>query len=58
MMVYGREGPLYDLYGEAYTPFEWHQQLFDYANEIGITLFSSPFDETMSIFSIIKCSRI
>jgi N-acetylneuraminate synthase len=37
---------LYDLYGEAYTPFEWHQQLFDYARQRGITLFSSPFDET------------
>ena len=37
---------LYDLYKEAYTPFEWHQALFDYAREIDITLFSSPFDET------------
>ena len=37
---------LYDLYSEAYTPFEWHKELFDYAKEIGITLFSSPFDET------------
>jgi pseudaminic acid synthase len=37
---------LYDLYEEAHTPFEWHQELFSYANDIGITLFSSPFDET------------
>ncbi len=37
---------LYDLYSEAYTPFEWHKELFAYANEIGVTLFSSPFDET------------
>ncbi len=37
---------LYDLYKEAYTPFEWHDQLFKYARELGITLFSSPFDET------------
>ena len=37
---------LYDLYSEAYTPFEWHEQLFKYAKELGITLFSSPFDET------------
>ena len=37
---------LYDLYSEAYTPFEWHKELFDYAEEIGVTLFSSPFDET------------
>lgn len=37
---------LYDLYEEASTPFEWHQELFAYAKEIGITLFSTPFDET------------
>lgn len=37
---------LYDLYAEAMTPYEWHQALFDYANAIGIELFSSPFDET------------
>ena len=37
---------LYDLYSEAYTPFEWHKELFSYANKIGVTLFSSPFDET------------
>lgn len=37
---------LYELYKEAYTPFEWHEELFDYANSIGITIFSSPFDET------------
>ncbi len=37
---------LYDLYGEAYTPFEWHRELFSFAREVGITLFSSPFDET------------
>ena len=37
---------LYDLYSEAYTPFEWHKELFAYASEIGVTLFSSPLDET------------
>ena len=37
---------LYDVYDEAYTPFEWHKELFRYAREIEITLFSSPFDET------------
>ena len=35
---------LYDLYSEAYTPWEWHEELFDYAKEIGIELFSTPFD--------------
>lgn len=37
---------LYDLYQWAQTPFEWHQQLFSKAKEVGITLFSTPFDET------------
>jgi N-acetylneuraminate synthase len=37
---------LYDLYKWAETPFEWHKELFDYAKEVGITIFSTPFDET------------
>lgn len=37
---------LYDLYNEAYTPWEWQKELMDYANEIGIILFSTPFDKT------------
>ena len=37
---------LYDLYKEAHTPFEWHKDLFSFANNIGITIFSTPFDET------------
>ena len=37
---------LYDLYKEAETPFEWHEELFRYAKEIDLTIFSSPFDET------------
>src|SRR5690606_21060491 len=35
-----------DLYKEAHTPWDWHKKLFDYAKEIGITIFSSPFDYT------------
>ena len=35
---------LYDLYKEAYTPWEWHQTLFDTAKESGLICFSSPFD--------------
>ena len=37
---------LYQLYEKAYTPWEWHKELFDYAREIGIDIFSSPFDKT------------
>ena len=37
---------LYDLYKEAFTPYEWHPQLFKYAQNLGITIFSSPFDES------------
>jgi len=37
---------LYELYQWAYTPWEWHQELFDYAREIGIDIFSSPFDKS------------
>lgn len=35
---------LYDLYKKAYTPWEWHQPLFDRAKERGLIAFSSPFD--------------
>ena len=37
---------LYDLYEENYTPWEWTPKLMKVANELGITLFTSPFDET------------
>lgn len=37
---------LYDLYKWAETPFEWHKTIFDYAASIGITIFSTPFDES------------
>jgi len=37
---------LYQLYSDAYMPWDWHQPLFDYAKKIGITAFSSPFDTT------------
>jgi pseudaminic acid synthase len=37
---------LYKLYQWAQTPFEWHKPIFDHARRIGITLFSTPFDET------------
>ncbi|PCE66556.1 pseudaminic acid synthase [Sediminicola luteus] len=37
---------LYELYGEAYTPWEWHKELFDLAKKEGLICFSSPFDKT------------
>ena len=37
---------LYQLYQDSEMPWEWHKPLFEYAHEIGITIFSSPFDET------------
>ncbi|MFZ5669345.1 MAG: pseudaminic acid synthase [Pseudomonadota bacterium] len=37
---------LYELYQEAHTPFEWHAALFERAAKRGVTMFSSPFDET------------
>jgi len=37
---------LFDLYERAYTPWEWHKQLFDVAKEEGLICFSSPFDST------------
>jgi pseudaminic acid synthase len=37
---------LYDLYKWAETPYEWHKKIFNYAAKIGITCFSTPFDES------------
>ncbi|WP_107947359.1 pseudaminic acid synthase [Lysinibacillus parviboronicapiens] len=37
---------LYNLYKEAYTPWEWHEPIFNRAQELGLLAFSSPFDET------------
>ncbi len=47
---------LWKLYDEAHTPMEWHKRLFDYAKKIGITIFSTPFDETsVNFLEKIKC---
>ncbi len=37
---------LFELYSQGSTPWEWHEELFQYAKDIGITIFSSPFDIT------------
>ena len=36
---------LWKLYEKAQTPYIWHKELFDFAKKIGITCFSTPFDE-------------
>lgn len=37
---------LYDLYQEAFTPWEWHRELDEYAKSLGLLFFSTPFDKT------------
>lgn len=37
---------LYKLYGQAYTPWEWHKPIFDHARDLGMVPFSTPFDDT------------
>ena len=37
---------LYKLYGQAYTPWDWHKLIFDRATELGMIPFSTPFDDT------------
>jgi pseudaminic acid synthase len=37
---------LYELYEEAYTPWEWHEPIMKHANELGMICFSTPFDDT------------
>ena len=37
---------LYDLYSEAYTPWEWQRELMEYAQELGLIFFSTPFDKS------------
>lgn len=41
---YGKN--LYELYQIAHTPWEWHEEIFNYAKSLGMLAFSSPFDET------------
>ena len=42
----GAATSLYKLYGEAYTPGEWHKPIFDRARELGMIPFSTPFDDS------------
>lgn len=46
-----KQGPwsgrkLFDLYEEAGTPYDWHEELFSHAKNLGLTIFSTPFDES------------
>lgn len=47
---------LYDLYKEAYTPWEWHQAIFDEAKKCGIVCFSTPFDNSAVDF-LMECGN-
>lgn len=47
---------LYELYKEAYTPWEWHEALFEFAKVAGIVLFSTPFDKT-AVDLLEKCGN-
>ena len=47
---------LWDLYNKGKTPQKWHKELFNYAKKIGITLFSTPFDEeSLKLLENLKC---
>lgn len=49
---------LYDLYKEAFTPWEWFPMLFDHAKEVGIEMFSSVFDtEALAFLETLGCPR-
>ena len=43
---WGNYPTLWDLYNEAYTPWEWHAEIFREARSLGLEVFSSPFDES------------
>ena len=47
---------LYNLYKTAQTPYSWHKKLFQYAKKLGITIFSSPFDEeSVDLLTKLNC---
>ena len=47
---------LWNLYNKAHTPLKWHKELFSYAKKLGITIFSTPFDESaVDFLEKLKC---
>lgn len=51
-----KDRELQDLYREAYTPIEWHEQLFEYARSRDLIPFSSPFDdESVDFLETLDC---
>jgi len=47
---------LHDLYGEASTPYEWHPELFRYGAELGLEVFSTPFDiDSVTLLESLNC---
>ena len=47
---------LYELYKEAYTPWDWHEKIIKRSNELGMLCFSTPFDETaVDFLEKLKC---
>lgn len=52
-----KEKTLWNLYNIAHTPFEWHRELFSLANDIGLDIFSTPFDETaVDLLEELECT--
>ena len=47
--IWNEHKTLYELYESAYTPWDWHEALFDHARKVGITIFSSPFNSLSNI---------
>lgn len=47
---------LFDLYKEAHTPLDWHEELFKHSRDVGVPLFSSPFsEEAVDLLEDLKC---